>query len=148
MYADLNSELFNKVLMLHTEQHSLRSYRVLSDIESVLSKGNKIDSELFEYLANNKNIYSQFRMREINDFLNIEGTDKNILKKYMDVLNRLNEKKYIQKLLLYLPFDSNCLCNCNKYGACCFFFGNVQRGKIQRSIGYCRYLCQGNSGGI
>ena len=47
------------------------------------------------FLINNKNRYNQFRLSEINDFLNIEGADKNILKKYMDVLNKLNEKKYV-----------------------------------------------------
>ena len=31
----------------------------------------------------------------MNNFLNIEGADKNMLKKYMDALNKMNEKKYI-----------------------------------------------------
>ena len=95
MHADSNPKLFNKVLKLHTEQPNIYSYRILRDIETLLSKDNKIDIELFEYLANNKNIYSLFSMSEMNNFLNIEGADKNMLKKYMDALNKMNEKKYI-----------------------------------------------------
>lgn len=94
MQSDSNPELFNKVLNLHTERHSLHSCRVLSDIESLLSKENKIDAELLKYLADNKEAYSQFGMSDINNFLNIEDANTNMLKKFMNALNELNEKKH------------------------------------------------------
>ena len=92
---DIDPSKFNKILKLYEGSYSPSTHRFGHDLESFFSKENKIDQELFDFLINNKNRYNQFRLSEINDFLNIEGADKNILKKYMDVLNKLNEKKYV-----------------------------------------------------
>lgn len=86
---------FNKFLKLYEGSYSPSTYRFGKDLESFFSKENKIDQELFEFLVKNKDTYNQFRVGEINDFLSIEGADKNILKKYMDALNKLNENKYV-----------------------------------------------------
>lgn len=64
-------------------------------METLLSADNKIDTELFEFILKNKEVYSIFRLSGINNFLRINGTDKNMLKKYMDALNKMNEKQCI-----------------------------------------------------
>lgn len=93
--ADSNPEVFNKVLKLHIGQVAPSGYRVSSDIEALLSADNKINTELFEYILKNKDTYGSFSLYDINNFLNIKGADKNILKKYVDALNKMNKKNYV-----------------------------------------------------
>ena len=86
---------FNQFFKLYEGSYSSSIYRLRNDLESFFSKENKIDQELFEFLVKNKNTYNQFSVGEINGFLSIEGADKNILKKYVNALNKMNKKKYI-----------------------------------------------------
>ena len=86
---------FNKFLKLYEGSYPPSIYRLSYDLESLFSKENKIDQELFEFLVKNKDTYNQFSVGEINNFLSIEGADKNILKKYVDTLNKMNKKKDI-----------------------------------------------------
>lgn len=91
--TNIKPQQFNEILKLYGDK-TIHAHRFANDLYSITSENNKIDKELFEFLLKNRELCNQYSISDINKFLSIKGTDKNILKKYMNALNKMNENSY------------------------------------------------------
>ena len=91
---DVEPDMLNKFFELYEGRPSPPVGLFGNDLKSLFSKENKIDKKLFEFLLKNKDKYNLFGISEINKFLNIEGANKNMLKKFMNALYKMDETSF------------------------------------------------------